>query len=209
MDIDLGTAYRSARLEITRLATSHDESRRVPATPAWTIHDVVAHVAGVIEDGRNGNFAGAPGESWTAAQVERGRDKSLDMLHGEWQAGASAFEALLTSGSAPWHSVADVVSHQADLAQACGESARIPADFLSWVSATLRGAYTTSLAAAGLAPIVVAASDFEILRGRFGRRTRDEVAKWFAVDAPEPYLDAFFIFGSAAQPLNELAPITF
>jgi uncharacterized protein (TIGR03083 family) len=120
VDRDFGQAYRFAREEIARVVDGRDDGVRVPATPLWSVHDVIAHVAGVVEDGRQGNFDGAPGEAWTAAQVRRGAHKSTAQLLAEWAEGAPALEESLTAGTASWHSTLDVVTHLCDLANAYG-----------------------------------------------------------------------------------------
>ena len=205
MEIDLGVAYRSAREEVIRLVTSTHEALKVPATPLWTVHDVCSHLAGVVEDGQTGNFAGAPGEPWTAAQVERGKSKSLQQLIEEWSERAPVLEATLSSpgGEGMWQAVADVATHLSDLANACGVPASLPEGFLPWIAPKLLGFFETSVAQAGLEPVSVTAPDFEIFRGRFGRRTREEVRAYDWSRDPSDCLDSFFIFGVAASSLNE------
>lgn len=126
MDIDFGQAYRFAREEIARLVEGRDDTVIVPATPLWSLHDVVAHLAGVVEDGRIGNFEGAPGDAWTAAQVLRGATNSTAQLLAEWAEGAPSLEEALTAGTGPWHSTLDVVTHLCDLANAVGVPAHLP-----------------------------------------------------------------------------------
>jgi len=69
MTIDLGETYKAARERISRLVTGDniDPTLPVAATPEWTVHCVVAHVAGIAVDASTGNMEGAPGEAWTAA----------------------------------------------------------------------------------------------------------------------------------------------
>ncbi|MGZ4680076.1 MAG: maleylpyruvate isomerase family mycothiol-dependent enzyme, partial [Ilumatobacteraceae bacterium] len=58
------------------------------------------------------------------------------------------------------------------------------------------------IAAAGLPEVTLEASDFELFRGRLGRRTRDEVAALGWSADPAPYLDIFFIFGPTDHPVG-------
>jgi hypothetical protein len=69
----------------------------VPATPEWTVHDVLAHLAGVTQDAATGNMAGAPGDAWTAAQVARGASVSDGDLLALWAEHAPVLEGLLSS----------------------------------------------------------------------------------------------------------------
>ena len=48
MDTDLGEMYRSARVRIGALVSDEIGSVPVPATPLWTVHDVVAHLVQMV-----------------------------------------------------------------------------------------------------------------------------------------------------------------
>lgn len=207
MSVDPGFLYRTCRERITALVSdpSVDEAMVVPATPEWTVHDVIAHLAGVTEDATNGNMAGAPGDEWTAAQVARGRSKSLDDLIALWQERAPMVEAVFSSpeGQPMLAGVIDVHTHEADLRNAFGLPVDVPADFLGWVGERFRDALAQQSTAAGLPPVQLDISDLEWFRGRLGRRTEDEVRAYpWPVD-PSPYLDLFFVFGRAAHSLGE------
>jgi uncharacterized protein (TIGR03083 family) len=215
MDPDLGDAYRSARERVTavvRSAMAADGAapeRAVPATPGWRIHDLVAHLAGVVEDVRNGNTAGVATDPWTAAQVERGRTKSTSQLLEEWTAGAPPIEGFLSSpdGGAAWQAVLDVHTHEADLAHALGRRSEAPSEMWSWMSEQMLSRFAADAAANRLEPVTVVATPFEIVRGRLGRRTADEVRSYdWSVD-PEPYLDLFFVFGRREVSLGERPPV--
>ncbi len=207
MSVDPGILYRTCRERVTSLVSdpSVDETMVVPATPEWTVHDVVAHLSGISEDATSGNMEGAPGDAWTAAQVERGRTKSLDDLIALWQERAPMVEAVFSSpeGQPMLAGVIDVHTHEADLRHAFGLPVDVPADFLAWVGDRFRDALDQQAAAAGLPPAELDISDLEWFRGRLGRRTEDEVRAYpWPVD-PSPYLDLFFVFGRATHPLGE------
>jgi uncharacterized protein (TIGR03083 family) len=72
-----------------------DPSMPVPTCPGWTVHDVLAHLSGVVADVLAGNFAGIATEPWTLAQVEARRDASVEELLAEWELGAPAFVELI------------------------------------------------------------------------------------------------------------------
>ena len=210
MTIDLGGLYTDARARIAGLvgAEGVDPDAPVPATPAWTVHDVIAHVSGVAADGTSGNMAGAPGEEWTAAQVARGAGKSIAELLAEWDVAGPMIAGFLSSpaGAAAGAAVMDIHSHEADLRQALGLQPALPAAFLEWAGEQMRTGFAEQCAAAGLPAVEVEASDFEWFRGRLGRRTRDEVGAYGWSADPTGYLDEFFIFGRAAASLGE-APL--
>lgn len=209
LSVDLGVLYRAARERISALVTALgiDPDAPVPATPEWTVHDVVAHVSGVAVDGTSGNMAGAPGEEWTAAQVARNADRAIDEMVAEWAQVGPLMEGFLSSPTGVMASAAvmDIHTHEADLRHALGLPAAVPAAFLDWAGPSMRNGFDEAVAAAGLAPVVVEVDAFEWFRGRLGRRTAAEVAAygWSAPSAD--YLDVFFIFGRAAQSLGEVS----
>lgn len=211
---DLGAAYGAARGRIADLVRSIDaatEALPVPATPAWTVHDLVAHVVGVAADGTSGNMEGAPGEEWTAAQVARGKDVPIQGLLADWARSGPLMEAFLSSGAGAMAgaAVVDVHTHEADLRHALGRAVVVPDDFLRWVRARLGDGFDEAVAQAGLPAVTVEATGLEWFRGRLGRRTEAEVSAYGWVDAggetiaPGPYLDHWFIFGRAATSLGE------
>jgi uncharacterized protein (TIGR03083 family) len=205
MSYDLGVSYKAARERVTALVEGADAALVVPATPAWTVHDVLAHLAGVTEDAAAGNMAGAPGDDWTAAQVERGRGRAEGDLLALWAEHAPRMEGLLSSphGAMASAAVMDVHCHEADLRHALGLAAELPADFLGWAGATMRERFATQVIEAGLPAVEIGAGDFEWFRGRLGRRTEAEVCAYSWSADPGPYLDLFFLFGRAQRSLGE------
>ena len=67
----------------------------VPCTPLWTARDVLSHVSGSPDDAAAGRMDGAPGEAWTAAQIERNRDFTVDELLSRWAEQAPGFADLV------------------------------------------------------------------------------------------------------------------
>lgn len=204
MSIDLGAFYRAARLRVADLADDDLAARPVPATPAWDVHDVVAHLAGVMHDVSTGNTSGAPSTAWTAAQVERGRGKTVAEIVDEWAAAAEGFEGFLSSpeGGKAGAAIMDVNAHETDLRTALGLDPALPDEFVAWSGDRLRSAFDSQVAAAGLPAVTIDVSDFELFRGRLGRRTRDEVSAFGWSADPTPYLDTFFLFGPAEHPVG-------
>lgn len=210
--IDKGVAYAAARERIcTMVGRSFvDPDRVVPATPEWTVHDVIAHLSGVAADAVSGNTAGAPGDEWTAAQVARNRHRSIAELVDEWTVNGPMLESFLSmpgSGRLSTSAVIDVHTHEADLQQALGLPVVVPQPVLDWAVAELRSGFDAAVAAAGLPAVALDADPLSWFRARMGRRTTDEVRRlrWsdaFA-SAPDAYLDLFFVFGRAEFPLGE------
>jgi uncharacterized protein (TIGR03083 family) len=204
MTIDLGEIYRTTRLRVADIVDDSVADRPVAATPAWTTHDVVAHLAGVLDDVAAGNLEGAASDPWTAAQVERGRTKSIGELIDEWADASTGFEAFLSSpaGVNASASVMDISCHETDLRTALGLAPALSDEMLTWAGASMREFFDAQVAAAGLPPVTIDVADFEMFRGRLGRRTRDEVSALGWSADPAPYLDIFFIFGPTDQPVG-------
>ena len=175
------------------------------ATPLWTVHDVVAHMAGVMEDVRTGNMEGVTTDPWTAAQVGRGRSKLMSELLDQWARDAVGPEAFLSTpeGAAYFRAVVDVMTHLADLLTAFGRPVDLPPEFLSWITPQLIEAFKDEAKAHGLPLVDVEAPDFEVFRGRLGRRTEAEVRAFAWSANPAPYLDTWFIFGRAEATIGE------
>lgn len=122
---EVGAAYASCRGRIGELVRAAGDGKAkasvVPACPEWSVHDVVAHVAGVVADALAGRLDGVATDPWTAAQVDARRDRSVDEVLEEWETGAPTFEGLLDAiGDPGRQAVLDVVTHEHDIRGALG-----------------------------------------------------------------------------------------
>src|SRR5918994_401136 len=80
---DWGGLYRDNVLSLCNLAdglTDEDLGTTVPGTPAWTVRDVLAHLAGASTDLATGRMDGAPGPEWTARHVSERLGFTVDEL---------------------------------------------------------------------------------------------------------------------------------
>ncbi len=205
MSVDLGAAYRAARLRIAELVSDDVSAVQVAATPEWDVHDLVAHVTGIVDDATSGNMDGAPGEAWTAAQVERGKGRTIAEMVAVWHEKAPLMEMVLSSpeGASRANAVFDIHTHECDLLSAFGRPITMPPDVAAWIGESFRHSFTEAVAEAGLPPVSVDLSDIELFRSRLGRRTADEVCAYeWSVD-PAPYLEHWFVFGVAERSLGE------
>lgn len=226
MSTDLGGLYAAARSRITNLLTDlpPEAAERVcPATPEWTVHDVLAHLRGITEDVRTGNLDGVTTDPWTDAQVQRHRDTTMSDLLAGWAADAPLVEAVLSApgGEAVQRAVFDVHAHEADLRGALGMPGVLPDDFGAWAAPLFAKSFITIAGEQGLpavqivthegdhigsadAPTVLRVSRFELFRSQLGRRSAAQVAAydWGATD-PSPYLGHYFTFGPRVDGLME------
>lgn len=118
-----GALYAEVRQRVssTVLATPPDSLTIVPpGTPDWTVRDVIAHLAGGAADIAEGNIAGAGTDEWTEPQVLNRRGLPLADLLDEWAEHSPAVESLLDQVPMAGLALADVATHEQDIAGALG-----------------------------------------------------------------------------------------
>lgn len=213
----LDTSYRNARHRVGTLAATLDPAqleRRVPATPDWTVRDVLAHLVGLSADVANGRLDGVTSDEWTERHVAERRDRPLAELLAEWDRAAPAVEADLAGQrfTGP-NAAADLICHESDLHEALGLG---PVDREHWDSPFLAtmmlllGSRLKGIAAvtvtderghswhcgSGETVAALRADGYELFRGMFSRRSRRQIAAWdWAPTATEEIIDCFGVFG--------------
>jgi hypothetical protein len=205
-------------IEFARTLDETDWATRVPCTPAWTARDVLSHVSGIPDDALAGRMEGAPGEAWTAAQIERHRDADVEDLLVRWSQQAPAFaEAIdrMGEGRPP----IDCHSHEHDVRHALARpgarsNAIIDAPSFASVDAPIQvviefvdgSTVTTGDPAAASTVTLRGATRFELFRSRLGRRSRQQVreADWVGSEADiDAVLDRWFSFGPSPLAIDE------
>ena len=221
----VGDAYAGCRGRLTELTLSLDPPRaqvRVPACPQWSVHDVLAHVAGVVDDALAGRLDGVATDPWTDAQVQARRAMPTARVVAEWNEKAPAFEELLDPIGAPGRqAVADVVTHEHDVRAALGlpgardsDAVRIGFEFVADAMVGFAGGQGLSFAVepasgprigdAG-AGTVVRGEPFELLRAMTGRRSVAQLSS-LDIDGDVERLLPCFTFGPfrpAAHDIDE------
>ena len=123
-EIAWAAEYDAARERIGRLleaATADEAATLVPACPAWTVRDLLAHVTGLAAALSNGQMPGADQQAWLDGLVDARRERSIGELLDEWaatQPGISVFLERMGGGGSQL--VYDVVAHEHDLRHALG-----------------------------------------------------------------------------------------
>jgi uncharacterized protein (TIGR03083 family) len=214
---DCGALYREQRRELLAIVgplTDGALRTVVPATPAWSVHDVLAHLVGITADLNALRFDVADAEAWTARQVQERRAATVPELEDEWEREADRFEEGLgllgyEIGS---HYVGDLLQHSQDVREAVGAD-RIADDlalavaldfYVDLFSQALTGAGGGAVvvrvgderwtAGSGDVVATVAADRFALLRSFGGRRRGDEVRAldWSGdVDRVLPFVSAY------------------
>lgn len=172
--------YRESRQRTVGLVmglNAEELARTVPACPEWTVHQLVAHLAGVAADAASGRMEGAPGEEWTARHVaEREGVPVLDLLD-QWNAVSDTFDNI------PGQMAMDAITHEADLRAVLGRE-RLPDH--PWQT-TLTGivtryltdlTVTTEFGVIGTGPVGLEVDGYELWRAFFGRRSRRQMESW-------------------------------
>jgi uncharacterized protein (TIGR03083 family) len=180
----------------------------VPATPAWSVQDVVAHVVGITADLNALRLGNGDADAWTAAQVASRRGRSIAELAAEWEHETHRFEEGLRqlgyeTGS---HFVGDLLPHAQDVRSALGRR-RLPDDealavgldhYLDTLHEALTGAGVGSVAVtvgdegwvlgAGSQITTLAVERFELFRTLGGRRSAAQIRALAWSAPPDPVL---------------------
>ena len=187
---DWAGVYRSNVEAVTALAETlkaEQLSRRVPATPEWDVHDVLAHLAGSPADALSGRMDGAPSAAWTQRHVGERSARTVDELVAEIRGSVDGVVASLDGNDSPalvWNAAV----HHADLHEALGKGA--PPEH-HW-RPVLESIAPRSLGEH--ADAVVAVPDYELFRAFFSRRSRSQMAGW-DTSLDQETLDGLCLFG--------------
>lgn len=227
----LDTVYRNGRTRVADLAATLDDDQLqtpVPATPEWTVHELLAHLVGLAADVTAGRLDGAGGDQWTARHVGERRRRPVDELLAEWAKVGPQVEASLVGqqfagpGPAP-----DLICHEADLREALGLT-RVDREhhqqpFLDLMMLLL-GQRLSDIATvlvrdedghewrcgSGQPEHLLRVDGYELLRAMFSRRSRRQIAGWSWTPAPAgEVIDAFGFFGPRDddQPVPDDLPV--
>jgi uncharacterized protein (TIGR03083 family) len=186
---DWGDLYRANVAAIARLTTDLDDdalAATVPGSPAWTVRDVLAHLAGGAADSLAGRMEGAPGPEWTARHVAERRGRPVAELTGELQANQDAIAETAVANPRP-AIVWDVAVHHADLHEALGLG--VPPEEM-W-SPVLAAVAPMKFGATQLPAEI---DEYELFRAIFSRRSRTQMQAWGLPLSPDQ-LDDLCIFG--------------
>jgi uncharacterized protein (TIGR03083 family) len=194
---EIADAYRATRARVRALVEAAPPGTgdlAVPACPTWTVHDVLAHLAGISTDLVEGRVEGITIDERTEAQVQRARDESLSELLDRWDEHGAVVDTLADGfGAAGGQLVADAVSHEHDLRHTLGQPGARDSDGVVIGFRFLGGGVRNRRAEVGAPALLVrheagerllgdgepgawlTTTRFEFLRASTGRRTLDEI----------------------------------
>jgi len=217
--------YGGARGRLTRLVgalTGEQLRTPVPATSAWTVHELVAHLVGGAADTASGRLDGAPGDEWSARHVAERRQRPMGELLAEWELVGPTVELSLTGDVRGPNLAADIICHEGDLHEALG----LPRpDRHHWqpVLEAMMGLLGRRLRQPGTLVIrdeqdqewrfgegdphtLLSADGYELLRGTFSRRSQRQIAGWNWTPTPAVRIHRFGAFGPRED--DQPIPIT-
>jgi uncharacterized protein (TIGR03083 family) len=184
---DWGALYKKNVADLTALAgdlTDDQLTMLVPATPAWTVHEVYAHLAGGPVDALTGRMDGAPGPEWTSRHVSERAQLPLADLLAELHEHQDAVAESVVDNPRPGL-VWNIAVHHADLHEALGRP-RLTEPLWQPV---------LEVVAPGLDPALVkGVPPYELFRGVFSRRSRSQMEGW-GTGLTAEQLDEVCIFG--------------
>jgi uncharacterized protein (TIGR03083 family) len=223
---DYAACYRQTRNGLTDLTRGLDDAtlaHPVPATPAWSVRDAVAHVVGVTVDLLDGNLAGVGSDEWTAAQVERRRGRPFEDVLTEWSERGPILEEQIAGWPPEFATqlIGDLAVHDLDVRSALGttDGRDSPAALVAFdhYAHSLGG----RLDEAGLgtvtldapeAPLVVGTGEpttrvraprFELLRALSGRRNATQIRTYDWDGDPDQVLAVIAAYPIRESPLEE------
>lgn len=197
--IDHAAIYRGVRTRISDLVRElpdHDLDRIAPATPAWRVRDVVAHLAGATADAVSGNLDGVASEAWTGAQVAARRDVPIAAVLEEWEQCSQLVEPAIATLPALMRTMllTDAVTHEHDIRGTLGRPGARDSDGIAFAFRGVTRGLGSQRDDAGALRIQHDAGDvvlgegeptatlrtsrFEVVRAAVGRRSLDQIAAW-------------------------------
>jgi uncharacterized protein (TIGR03083 family) len=215
--------YVESQRRVQELVTPLDSAaldKPTPACPDWSVHDVLAHLAGAAASFGTDSFAGVGTDPWTAEHIENRRDAAVADLLAERWACTPKLEHVPADHRVWLPVVHDALTHEADIRGAIGAPG-LPADALAAAFPLVEPALGMKFAAFGPTTVeldgqprdfgegepvlVVRTSMFEFWRGAFGRRSDRQMRSWVAAGDAAAFARVLPVFGPRDTDLLEAA----
>jgi uncharacterized protein (TIGR03083 family) len=209
-----GAAYERVR-DLVAGIDEEQAQTAVPACPAWTVRDLLAHMVGMNADVLRGDEPADHNSTWTQRQVDARKDRSVADLLDEWQALAEPLRQWMRANTT--RPLGDIIIHEQDLRGALRVPGGRPSDGLASLrDRMLRGfaARTKELPPVALvgeewswcstgapedAAVLVRAPEFELTRALMTRRSERQIRAWTERGDIGPYLPGFAGLGSLPE----------
>lgn len=209
--IDEWTQSQQRVIALVENLDTEQAATLVPATPAWTVHDLLAHMIGLDADVVAGREAAEHVDSWTQAQVDARADHDIAALLAEWRDLTGPTTQWMAANNA--RPMGDVLIHEQDLRGALGVSGAQDTDGMLAMRERMVGGFADGVRE--LPPIALVgerwtwvsrgelagaqtllrAPDFDLTRALMSRRSQRQLRAWTERGDVGPYLDAFRALG--------------
>jgi len=174
------------RLDAEQLATV------VTCCPLWSVKDLIGHLTGVLEDRRDDNMPKGSFGEWTAAQVARHRDESVESVLETWgEATSAGVDEPPILGSLSF----DAVTHEFDLYQALGIAGDRSTPSVRIGAERSLGRMSSMLTEGSAPPLSLETSRYALMRLTTGRMSRRQAESLGWGSDPAPVLDSLFADG--------------
>ncbi|QWC85132.1 hypothetical protein KLP28_16690 [Nocardioidaceae bacterium] len=214
-DLDPVAVWGETQERVCVLALGLDAdaaARTVPATPDWTVRDLLAHMVGVGADVLADEEDPDHAPWWTQKHVTERAGRDIGQLVGEWRDLAPGLMGHMREhGARP---LADVTIHEHDLRGAVGRPGAQHDPGLAWVTERMLERVRPALAAGPSLALVsptatwtshdgpvesadveLHAEDFDIARALTTRRTERQLRRWTVRGDLDDVLAAFTLLG--------------
>ncbi|HEX3426830.1 MAG TPA: maleylpyruvate isomerase family mycothiol-dependent enzyme [Acidimicrobiales bacterium] len=214
--MDLVELYRDAQARVMELVSTLSPpalATTVPATPRWTVEQLVAHITGVCADMVDGRTEGAATEPWTSRHVAERAGQPLQEILAEWQSRTPALLEMLSTPGKVDPAAFDVLTHEHDLRGALGIVGPSDGAAVAAVTTRVTGRVNHLVDKAELPALMLVNDDgvwrcgcrdvevtgtaptFEWFRALFGRRSPAQIRTYSWDGDPEPYFGLLNLFG--------------
>ena len=187
--------------------------RHVPATPDWTVHDLLAHMVGLGVDVVRGDEPDDHNSAWTQRQVDERASADIAAIVAEWRDVTGPLQQWMReNGPRP---LGDVIIHEQDLRGALGRPGAQDTPAFAAIRDRMAGRVHDGVTQAGLPPLELAgprwtvvlggeggdaavrleAPDFDLARMLMSRRSAAQVRSWAVRGDVEPYLEQLGALG--------------
>jgi uncharacterized protein (TIGR03083 family) len=216
--MDAITEWTNAQARVIELVESLNATEAqlpVPSCPAWTVHDLLAHVVGLDADVLAGDEPDDHNPNWTQAQVDRRSAHDIAAIVAEWRTMTDPMTAWMSeNGTRP---LGDVIIHEQDLRGAVRVSGAQDNAGLAALRSMMADGFATKVGKAGLGPVAligsswtfntsdeppaltVQASDFDLTRALMSRRSEAQLRSWTTSGDIADYLPLFAALGSLPE----------
>lgn len=198
---DLYSRCVDATAALAERLTSEQLAMTVPATPEWTVLQLLAHAAGGPADAASGRMEGAPSPTWTARHVAERADASVAELVAEMASTRPVVVEQARAAARP-AVVWDKAVHLADFHEALGLGIPDPTlwqpvldQLAGWRLAELPVTVRAGEAAYGAGGPEAVVTPYELFRGLASRRSRAQIRAWAGEAPTDEQLDALPLFG--------------